>query len=345
MSKPKIVLADTDEKYLEPLVNKFIDELAGMIELEVISDREYFKEYFSIPQRVDMLIVNQEMYSQELQKQNMKCICILTEQTRALEMDDPTIKTVYKYGSMKEIFHEIIHEAGHRLNMIQQDNIHTQIITICSGIGGVGKTSIALSLSEYLAKNHRKVLFISAESLQSFRFFLQDKRELSKEACFILKENPALVYQKLKQFLRTEVFDYLPPFSNVLPSLNLSFSLYKNLILNVADSKEYEFIIIDTQTGYTEELMNILEISDHIIVAFLQDELSKEKNTFLLKNIKYDDREKYIFVCNQYNKELPNALEQLRNIEIAGYIEYNKQMHGKKLTELQGMHRLGYMFL
>lgn len=345
MRKPKIILADTDETYLEPLLSKFMSELAGKVELEVISEPEYFKKYFSSPQNVDMLVVNQQMYFSELQKQNMKCICILTEEIDHIDTEKSSVHMIYKYNNMKEIFRDIMHYAGKELNLLNLNNVHTQVITVCSGIGGVGKTSIAVSLSEYLAKNHRRVLFLSTEPLQSFRFFLEDKTELPKEAYLFLKENSTFTYQRIKQFLRKEIFEYLPPFLAVLTSLNLPFSIYKNLILSAIDAKEYEFIIVDTQTGYSDNLMDILQISKHIIVPFLQDAFSKEKNLFLLDSMKYDNSEKYFFICNQFHEAQPNSLEQLKNIKITSYIEYEEEKKGKKITELRGLHRLGYMFL
>lgn len=345
MKKLKIVLADTDEKYIEPLISKFVDELGENIELEVISSEEYFQSYFSVPQDVDMLVVNQKMYCEELQKQNIKHICILTEEIEKSKKENSVVHMIYKYSNMKELFSEIMYQVGKELNALNQRSFHTKVITVCSGIGGVGKTSIALSLSEYLAQNHKRVLFISTEALQSFRCFLTDKEELPKEAYIYLKENSAFTYEKIKKYFRKEIFDYLPPFSTVLESINLPFSIYKNLIISASTSEEYEFIIIDTQTGYSDNLVDILQISDHVIVPFLQDSLSKEKNIFLLESIKYRTGEKYIFMCNQLDRKQPNSLEELKNIKMSVYIEYDNDKKGKKLTKLQELQRLGYMFL
>lgn len=345
MKKPKIILADTDEKYIEPLITKFVDELGEKTELEVISDIEFFQSYFSVPQDVDMLVVSQKMYCEELQKQNIKHICILTEEIEITKKENSAVHMIYKYSNMKELFSEIMYQAGKELNALNQRRSHTKVITVCSGIGGVGKTSIALSLSEYLAQNHKKVLFISTEALQSFRCFLEDKKELPKEAYIFLKENSAFMYEKIKEYFKKEIFDYFPPFSTVLDSINLPFSIYKNIIMSASASEEYEFIIVDTQTGYSDNLIDILQISEHVIVPFLQDSLSKEKNIFLLESMKYSTREKYIFICNQFDRKQPNSLEELKNIKISVYIEYDNDKKGKRLTELQELQRLGYMFL
>ena len=47
MSKPLIVIADMDTAYLAELENKFLVELGDRAELEIISDPEYFEQFFS----------------------------------------------------------------------------------------------------------------------------------------------------------------------------------------------------------------------------------------------------------------------------------------------------------
>lgn len=345
MKKIKIVLADTDEKYLEALTNKFVKELGEKMELQVISDIEYFLSFFCVPQDIDMLLVNRDIYFQELQKQNIKYICVLTEEVTNVEQENVALHIIYKYSNMKELFSEIMYYAAKKIDVLNEKKNRTSVVAVSSGIGGVGKTSIALSISEYLAKNHRNVLFISTEAVQSFRCFMKDKSELPKEAHLFLKENSTNVYQKIKPFIRKEAFDYFPPFSTVLESINLPFSIYKNLISSVIDSEEYDFIIVDTQTGYSDNLIDILQISNHVVVPFLQDAISKEKNLFLLESLKYNNQEKYVFICNQFEIEKPNSLKELKNIKIVSYIEYDEKRKGTKLTELQELQWLGYIFL
>ena len=47
MKKPVVVLADTDIKIITPLELRFLEEYDDKIDLQVITDREYFDEYFS----------------------------------------------------------------------------------------------------------------------------------------------------------------------------------------------------------------------------------------------------------------------------------------------------------
>lgn len=44
MSKPLIIIADTDELYLTNLERKFLEEFDDQIDLEIISDADYFEK-------------------------------------------------------------------------------------------------------------------------------------------------------------------------------------------------------------------------------------------------------------------------------------------------------------
>ena len=46
MSKPLIIIADTDELYLTNLERKFLEEFDDQIDLEIISDADYFEKRF-----------------------------------------------------------------------------------------------------------------------------------------------------------------------------------------------------------------------------------------------------------------------------------------------------------
>ncbi|MFR0740991.1 MAG: hypothetical protein ACLSHE_03790 [Roseburia sp.] len=59
MSKPLIVIADMDTAYLAELENKFLVELGDRAELEIISDPEYFEQFFSNPVTAEIVAVGQ----------------------------------------------------------------------------------------------------------------------------------------------------------------------------------------------------------------------------------------------------------------------------------------------
>lgn len=108
MANPIIIIADTDEKYIAPLQYKFINDYFNNIDLEVITDKEYFDEYFSTPQNAEVLIVSEDLYQSSLKKHDIKNIFIMSEQMDDDATGDLNINRLYKYTSIREIFSEIV---------------------------------------------------------------------------------------------------------------------------------------------------------------------------------------------------------------------------------------------
>ena len=79
MSKPLIVIADMDTAYLAELENKFLVELGDRAELEIISDPEYFEQFFSNPVTAEIVAVNENLYTNALQRQDIQNLFILSE--------------------------------------------------------------------------------------------------------------------------------------------------------------------------------------------------------------------------------------------------------------------------
>ena len=50
MARPRVIVADTDESYVIPLQKKFAELFADKIDLEIITDKDYFNQLFSLSQ-------------------------------------------------------------------------------------------------------------------------------------------------------------------------------------------------------------------------------------------------------------------------------------------------------
>ena len=79
MAKLRIILAETEEKVLQALEFKLLYELRDNAELEVISNADYFREFFSTQQRADILICGQMMFSHDLRRHDINKIFMLSD--------------------------------------------------------------------------------------------------------------------------------------------------------------------------------------------------------------------------------------------------------------------------
>jgi len=158
MKKPFVVLADLDANYLIPLEDKLTEELYDQIELEIITDKQYFDIFFSTPRKIDTLIICSGLFSQDLFRHNITDFFVLTEDPSDTQSTD-NVTRIFKYSSTKEIFNQVLYKNKEMLN-VQFSHKETQVIVVTSGIGGSGKTTLSLALSESLARNHKRVLYL-----------------------------------------------------------------------------------------------------------------------------------------------------------------------------------------
>lgn len=349
MSKFQIVIADTNEQYLSTIEYKILKELDDKVDLEIITDVNYFNQYFSTPKTAEIVAVCEEMYTKELQKHNINHLFVLAESNDNDFTADLSVKRIYKYTGIKEIYNELIYESIEKIDSDENENKETQIIALHSAIGGSGKTSLSLGLALNLVQNHKKVLYVSTESIQDFAYYLSDQSMLGNEAIREIRKDRQQIYPNIRHMVRNEGFSYIPPFQSTLDIAGLDFSIYDNLIMTAKNSKEYDFIIVDMEAGYAEERMRILNAADRVLMVLQQDEVSIFKTQRLLDNIDLRDSEKYIFICNRYDDLKRNAYIDSRiqtKISIGEYIEkIETEIYDvKQIASLRGIQRLTYMF-
>lgn len=141
MARPRVIVADTDESYVIPLQKKFAELFADKIDLEIITDKDYFNQLFSLSQHADILLVSDTLYNGGLKKHDIRHLMILSEHYEPGQTDELDICRLFKYTSVREIFNEITGRCKDTLYAEQDAGKETKIILITSASGGVGKTA------------------------------------------------------------------------------------------------------------------------------------------------------------------------------------------------------------
>lgn len=300
MSKPSFIIADTDTTYLTPLETKFLTEYGDKINLYVITDKEYFGVFFSQPRNADVLVVSEDLYVSELHKHDIDSVFVLTEKEQQEETERLDAVKIFKYTSLKEIFGKIVSISRNALRTEIPDNRTTKTVMFYSASGGVGKTTLALSLSHCMANNYKKILYVNAERLNTFQHHLKDATPISGTFSNGITED-AQIYGTLGRYIRNEGFDYLPPFERELSSLNVDYSIYEQMISAIKAKNEYDYIIVDTDSSFDLEKASLITAADKVFIVFNQTRSSFYATSQLRKNINCIDSEKYYFVCNKFD--------------------------------------------
>ncbi len=352
MTKPRIIIADTDVDYIIPLQQKFVEEFFGKIELEIITEVSYFNQLFERPQHVDILIISKELYRSSLQRHNITNIFVMSE----LKEDDVTtnlkVHYVHKYSSVKEIFNEFVSKSANVFRGIAYEKKETQVVVVYSANGGVGKTTMAMGISACLSRNYKNVLYVNTDRLQSFQFMLEDQSViLSNDIYTRLVTMQEDVYKCLKQVIRKEAFSYLPPFKGPIMSLGLQYAIYLQLILSAKESNEYDFIVVDADTTFDGEKVKLLNAADRVVLVTEQTTAALSAMNSLVSNINGIWSEKYFFVCNKFNNAKENIFispDVSVKFKINEYVEWiNEYEHisVEELSENSGMQKVAYWLL
>ena len=335
MAKSTIILADTDVKFLAPLELKFIEELDENIDLEVITDPDYFNEYFSGPKTANILVVSEELYTTELQKQNINNIYVLTENTDEGGTEDLVITKIFKYTSTQEIYKQIT--ATSKVELDSKKEKETKVILVYSASGGVGKTTIGLGVSNAMAKTYNNVLYINAQRINSFQHYLKNKSTIPSNVISEFTNKEPNLFGRINHIIRNENFNYLPPFGMALSSLNLDATVFIELIKSAKATKQYDAIVVDTDSVFNKKTADLITMADKVIITLNQTRQSVYATNMLLKNISCNDNEKYYFVCNDFDEDNPNALtmeEYKPNFMVNEYIKHFDKFDEKSLDDI-----------
>lgn len=322
MSKIKVVIVDQDINYIIPIQKKFIKELFGQIDLEIIDDLSYFNTYFSNPQKIDILIIQEELYHSKICMHNIQHIFLLTENEEEISKVSGNIYKLYKYSNVTELFNKIVKINSEEL-LLQYNSNKTQVIVVTSACGGVGKTTLSLAISRALSNQYKRTLYIDAEYLQSFQMLLKNVKPIVNDEFYAsIKMKNVDIYKLLKEKIEDNNFNYVPPFKSSLMSLGIDFSIYKEVISLIKESKDYDYIIVDTDSVMNENKVDLLDIADRVLVICKQNDYTMKSTEHLMENINKNNFDKYIFICNDINEIKTNNLDLEKNIRIQEYIKH-----------------------
>lgn len=326
MAKPRVIIADTDIIYIIPLQQKLIEEYFGKIDLEIISERNYYEQFLSSPQKADILIISESFYTPEIQKHNIGNIFLMTEEYAEKQINAQNVTSIYKYTSIREVLNVITGKSSASLHILNSVIKKTQIILFYSASGGTGKTTIALGISECLNKSYKRVLYINAAYLQSFQALLSNTSPIVATDVYTkLAMSNRDAYSAIKSEIRSEGFCYVPPFKAALMSLGIEYAVFERIATSAQKSGDYDYIVIDTDVAFDNDKVRLIDIADKVIIVTKQNRLSAYATKTLVSNINGVGSDKYIIICNDFNEDSGNALiasDMANRFAISDYIEH-----------------------
>lgn len=162
-------------------------------------------------------------------------------------------------------------------------------LSIISGKGGCGKTTLALSISQMLSLAGLKVLLVDCDTSTHgasyfFENVLKNKNKIMTVADLFstarirgLKNKKAIGVKKNIDFIPSSVY--------LSDNEHNEFDICYDEIELETFFKNYDIVIFDCQAGYTKLMRNIVRISDHNLIVMELDAVSSSSTRTLIAQL------------------------------------------------------------
>lgn len=311
MTKKHIVIAMYDEKYVASLEIGFLKNVSESINLETITEESYFEQYFNVSQRIDCLIIDEQLYTENVSRQGISQVFVLVNDDSE-EKKDYYANVISKFSSVKEIIHKVTGKLGISLgvNGNQAGETGTISIMVYSPIGGSGKTTIAMALCYQLGCLNKRVLYVNFDTIQNYQWILNKDEYVENGLERYMTRHDTSVADKMSEETWQCGFACAKPFKSSKLSYGIKNSDYLFAIEELKKTNKYDYIVIDTMSDLGELNVNVLDKCDKIITIMEQSAYGVYKIMKFLQCINYQDNEKFMFLCNKYYEEGYDYLSQ-----------------------------------
>lgn len=349
MGRTVIVVAEPDRDYMSRLETGLVKMFWKEADLELISDPKFFVEYFAAPKKIDLLLIDESMYTERLRMHDIGKVFILTEDPEPEEEEDgQDVFRLYKFSNRNALLDRIA-SAGRTDDRTKERR--TKVVTVISPSGGAGSTTVAIGICASMRDNLKSAFYINPQMYQNFHYYLRDRETVPMELCMKMQDASFEPDPKVKTAFLKEGFTYFPPLGASRESLGITAAAYLRLSENVVRSKEYDYVVIDLGNELSGDSVKFLDMADRVLTVTRQDAYAAFKLRILKKSMNFSDADKYIFICNHFDRQKENALADVGSeysTVIHEYIEADEAAVSggtEGLKTLDGMQRTAYMLL
>jgi len=323
MAKLNIIVADSDEEYMEALERYFRTYYRERIESLCITSQEYLIEYMKKEiTNIDILLVTPR-FLHKLNLDKVNTVVLLTD--GRIPQEYIKFESIAKYQEAQKLVRRIIDIYAEN----NPDEVYTsfndrktKVIGVFSPDGGAGKTTISIAISLRSSQRGMNVFYLNIENIPSTQVFLDCNSENNlSDVLYYLKEKSKNLSLKIEgarlEDLASGIHFFAPPDSPLEMNEILDNDI-SELVSQLKSLNRYDSIVIDMSSVINEKNLKLFEICDSIICISTPDKISQKKASQFIKALEMTERVelktlqvKLKFVVNKYDASCVDMLENL----------------------------------
>lgn len=331
MAKINIVIADSDELYLNHLTNYMIEHMHDFEVCSFTTKESLINYVGDKSNKIDVIAFTEDMMDGTISVANAPAKILLSDGS----FSELEFESVNKFQKAEKFINDILliyAEKTGRVEAVSKGDKETKIVGFFSPVGGCGKTTLALATAYALARQGKRVFYLNAEKLNSTYNVLNEATAGSLSDLYLtVKTKGANIGLKIIANKYTNVntgISYINPAESSLEINELSLDEFKKLLKEFEKLGEFDVVVVDYDSEFNKDKIELLNCMDRIIVPFTSDNLSLAKTGLFIKELKmYDElneiSDKSVFVLNKSNTQSVFALQSsnaLGNCEVKANI-------------------------
>ncbi len=332
MAKINIVLADSDELYLNHLTNYLIEHI-NTFEVYSFTTKESLIKFIGDKiNKVDIIAFTEDFMDKTISAANAPVKILLTDGSFS---DVNEFENINKYQKAEKFINDILMiyaEKTGRVEAVSRGDKDTIIVGFYSPVGGSGKTTLSVATAYALASQGKRVFYLNAERINSTVNVLNNTESGSMSDIYLnVKTKGANVGLRIMANKYTDTrtnISYINPAESSLEINELTNDEFKKLIKEFEGLGEFDAVIVDFDGEFSKDKVTVLSSMDKIFVPFVPEGLSAAKIGLFLKELQMYDELKEIYdklylvlnKANNQNSGVINSNEYLANEEIKATI-------------------------
>lgn len=318
-----MALCDTEDEYAQ-LMTEFLKKRKSLPwELHTYTNVDTLLE--TEEKGLDMLVVAESAYCQELRSLSPQCLVVLNE-SGVMKWED--ISYVDKYQEAEEVFRQLLGVymdiADVQLPFLRT-NRKTVFIGNYSPVRRCMQTSFAITMSLMLAEKH-PTLYLNFEHYAGISELLPDIQVLDMaDLLYFLNAQKDKFRLRLQSILKHKgALAYVPPMKSGQNLITVTAQEWLGLLEKIEELEEYEYVVLDLSESM-QGLFEILRMCRHVYTLTREDRIAMGKllqYEQVLALYEYGDvLGKTKRLSLSHIQKLPEELEQLTKGNLADLVK------------------------